>query len=307
MTPRQLRRAAERTAKKAARKSGFANPTTSTISAAEPSSPAQTAPPPPYSGFLNRVKAEAAAANDPGPLTPLDISEPGFPFPSLTSMSPARAEASRTNGALSQGPLTPATKSISAQNHTVHGLARHDQTNFKTLTCEDAAAFIALHQLLLDEHQPTTPTETILVQTMAQSHWLVERSQRLQDTCIDPDTGAFTDEKKFTLYMRYQTTHKRSSHKSLNDLTKLRSEKRKAELGFEAQKVAQEKHEMKKQSLYWDILKKDATACQELSRLAAQNTDAGRAIPGFEAKYEEELAKRGLTKNHWEAAAKAAS
>ncbi len=73
---------------------------------------------------------------------------------------------------------------------------------------------------------------------MAQSHWLTLRSQRLQDTCIDPETGAVTDEKKFSLYMRYQTTHKRAFHKSLNDLTKLRGEKRKAELGFEAQKVA---------------------------------------------------------------------
>ncbi len=303
MTPRQLRRAAERTAQKAARKAGFPNNTTT----AAPSSPAQTEPPPPYTGFLNRVKAEAAAANDPGPLTPLDIPEPGFPFPSLTSISPARSEASRMNGALSQGPLTDATKSISAQNHTVHGLARHNDANSKILACEEAATFIAFNQSLIDEHQPATPTEAILVQTMAQSHWLTLRSQRLQDTCIDPETGAVTDEKKFSLYMRYQTTHKRAFHKSLNDLTKLRSEKRKAELGFEAQKVASEQHEMKKQSLYWDILKKDVAACRELSALAAQNTEAGRANPGFEAKYEAELAKRGLTKNHWGAAAKAAA
>ncbi len=302
MTPRQLRRAAERSTRKAARKTGFVNPTATSV-AAPSSSSAQTEQPPPYTDFLNRVKAEAAAANDLGPLTPLDIPEPGFPFPSLTSISPARAEASRTNGALSQGPLTDATKSISAQNHTVHGLARHDETNFKIMTCEDAAAFIAFNQSLIDEHQPATPTEAILVQTMAQSHWLTLRSQRLQNTCIDPSTGAVTDEKKFTLYMRYQTTHKRAFHKSLNDLTKLRSEKRKAELGFEAQKVASEQHEMKKQSLYWDILKKDVAACRELSQLAAQNTEAGRANPGFEAQYEAELAKRGLTKNQWQAAA----
>ncbi len=262
MTPRQLRRAAERTTRKAARKSSFGNNINPTTTNAAPSSPEQNAPPP-YIGFLNRVKAEAAAANDPGPLTPLDIPEPGFPFPSLTSISPARSEASRVNGALSQGPLTDATKSISSQNHAVHGLARHDDANFKILGCEDATSFIAFNQSLIDEHQPTTPTEAILLQTMAQSHWLTLRAHRLQDTCIDPDTGAVTDEKKFSLYMRYQTTHKRAFHKSLNDLTKLRSEKRKAELGFEAQKVAQEQHEMKKQSLYWDILKKDVTACQE--------------------------------------------
>ncbi len=41
-----------------------------------------------------------------------------------------------------------------------------------------------------------------------------------------------------------------------------------------------------------------------MSRLAAQNTEAGFADSGFEAKSEAELAKRGLTKNHWRAAAK---
>ena len=96
MTPRQIRRAAERSAQKAARKAGFPNtnininPTTTTATANEPLSPSsseQTVSP--ADNFLNQVKAAAAAAHDPGPLTPLDIAEPGFPFPSLTSISPA--------------------------------------------------------------------------------------------------------------------------------------------------------------------------------------------------------------------------
>ena len=308
MTPRQIRRAAERSAKKAARKAGFPNPTninptTTTAAAANAPEPE----PSPATHFLNKVKAAAAAANDPGPLTPLNIAEPGFPFPSLTSISPARSAASRANGALSQGPLTPESKSISAQNHTLHGLARHNPNNFKIVACEDPAAFEAFHQSLINEHQPNTPTEEVLVTTMAQSQWLVERAQRLQDKCIDPTTGDVTDEKKFTLYSRYQTTHKRAFHKCLHDLTKLRSDKRKAELGFEAQKVAQEKHEMKKQKFYWEILAQDAQACRELSKLATENIAAGQAHPGFEAKYEEELEKRGLSKNHWQAASKAAA
>ena len=313
MTPRQIRRAAERTAKKA----GFPNsnnsnlninPTKTTAAANEPLSPSSPEQPiSPADKFLNKVKAAAAAAHDPGPLTPLDIAEPGFPFPSLTSISPARSAASRANGAQSQGPLTPESKSISAQNHTVHGLARHNPTNFKIVGCEDPAAFQAFHQSLIDEHQPNTPTELILVKTMAQSQWLVEGSQRLQDACIDNNTGAITDDKKFTLYGRYQTTHKRAFHKCLTDLTKLRKDKRQAELGFEAQKVAQEKHEMKKQKFYWEVLAKDAQACQELSKLATQNIAAALTHPGFEAKYQAELEKRGLSKNIWEAASRAAA
>jgi hypothetical protein len=141
---------------------------------------------------------------------------------------------------------------------------------------------------------------------MAESHWLAERAQRLQDSCIHPDTGAVTDEKHFSLYVRYKTTHTRAFHKCLNDLLKLRAEKHKADLGFEAQRVESERHEMRKQSHYWEILKKDALACQQLSNLAAQNCKAREQNPAFDAAYEAELAKRKLEKNSWEAASQAA-
>jgi hypothetical protein len=61
------------------------------------------------------------------------------------------------------------------------------------------------------------------------------RAQRLQRHCMNPENGDVTDEKKFSLYMRYQTTHTRALHKSHNNLLKLRNEKRKAELAVEAQ------------------------------------------------------------------------
>ena len=155
-------------------------------------------------------------------------------------------------------------------------------------------------------HNPLTPAESILVHNMAESHWLAERAQRLQDSCIHPDTGAVTDEKHFSLYTRYKTTHTRAFHKCLNDLMKLRAEKRKADFGFEAQKVANERHEMRKQSHYWEILKKDALACRQLSDLAAQNSKAREQNPAFDDAYDAELAKHGLEKNSWEAASQAA-
>ena len=57
------------------------------------------------------------------------------------------------------------------------------------------------------------------------------------------------------LFLRYQSTHERAFHTCLNDLLKLRAEKRKNEIGFESQKREQEEHtrmqeqhEMKKRS-----------------------------------------------------------
>ncbi|MBV8829662.1 MAG: hypothetical protein JO108_10600, partial [Acidobacteriaceae bacterium] len=39
------------------------------------------------------------------------------------------------------------------------------------------------------------------------------------------------------LYLRYQTTNDRAFHKSLDQLLKLRGKKRKAEIGFESQRL----------------------------------------------------------------------
>jgi hypothetical protein len=292
MLSRKIRRAEEHKARKAARKAGLPD-----IPA-----PTATAVPATVEAPVPAPTLQAAAPEE----TFFDqIPEPGFPLPSLAGISPARLAANRENAQHSTGAKSPATKAISAQNHTIHGLARHQNGNFKILTSEDATAFEKLRESLIAEHSPQTPTESILVNTMAQSNWLTERAHRLQDMCIDPATGAITDEKKFSLYVRYQTTHTRAFHKCLNDLIKLRAERRKSERGFEAQRIESEKHEMKKQSHYWDVLKKDAFACRELSNLAAQNCDARRQNPGFEAEYQAELAKRGLEKNGWEAASAA--
>jgi hypothetical protein len=295
MSARKIRRAAEHAARKAARKAGF--PVTA------PSSPAVVpSTPTPTESEL----AAAIADETPEAILLADIPEPGFPFPALSSISPARLAANQANAKLSKGALTPETKAISAQNHTVHGLARHQPGNFKLLTSENSASFEALRQALTAEHEPSTETECILVNRMIESHWLENRAQRLQDLCMDPDTGAVTDEKKFSLYMRYKTTQTRAFHKCLNDLLKLRAGKRKAELGVEAQRVQTEKQEMKKQRHYWETLKADAEACRQLGELARENRQARMQDPGFEAEYAAELEKRGLKKNSWEAARTAA-
>jgi hypothetical protein len=237
------------------------------------------------------------------PTPPVECPEPGSPFPSLaslTNISHARLTANRANAQLSTGPITEAGRATSSQNHTIHGLARHNGA-FKLLASEDAAGFEALKQSLAAEHLPTTETESILVTAMAESHWLANRAQNLQATCFDEATSQIADPQRFSLYLRYQTTHSRAFHKSLNDLVKLRAERRKTDHGFEAQnrkeeelRIKNERHEMKKQTHYWDLLRKDAEACFRIGQNVIQHSNAAAENPGFEAQYSAEFAKHGL-------------
>ena len=267
----------------------------------------------------------SATSQTPPPATSADapvvagIPEPGLPLPSLAALtsakppvSEARAQANRQNAQHSTGPTTPAGVAASSQNRTVHGLARHNGS-FRLLPMEKRDKYEALQTELSDEHQPTTPTEAILVNSMAEPLWLSQRSQSLQETCIDFMTGQIKDAKMFSLYLRYQTTHTRAFHKSLNDLIKLRAEKRKAEVGFEAQnrkaeeiRIKNEQHEMKKQEHYWNVLQKDAKACHQLSLNSTQQLNAMKENPEFLAFYTAELAKRGAKPSTWSCAEAAA-
>jgi len=159
------------------------------------------------------------------------------PKPSRPPISAARLHANRANAQFSTGP-SPAGRAASSQNRTIHGLARHNGV-FKLLITEDAAGFEALKHSLAEEHQPATVTEAILINEMAESTWLASRALNLQATCFDPQTGQVSDTKMFSLYLRYHSTHQRAFHKALNQLLKLRSERSKEAIGFEAQKRKQ--------------------------------------------------------------------
>ena len=176
-----------------------------------------------------KLDRKAGFPTVPSAVPELNIPEPGLPLPSLDSITPpakppiseARLEANRRNAQHSTGPATPAGVAASSQNRTVHGLARHNGS-FRLIPVEKRDKFEALQTELAEEHQPTTPTEAILVNSMAESLWLAQRSQSFQETCIDFITGQVKDAKMFSLYLRYQTTHTRAFHKSLNDLIKLK-------------------------------------------------------------------------------------
>jgi hypothetical protein len=146
--------------------------------------------------------------------------------------SEAQIAANRENATHSTGPKSDIGKAIVSQNRTVHGLNYNPET-FRVLACQDQAQYDALLQALREEQNPLNTTESLLVTAMAQHTWLLQRANRLQEICFNQETAEITDQKLFTLYLRYAclrsklqpvdrkpTTHERAFHKCLTDLLK---------------------------------------------------------------------------------------
>ncbi len=173
----------------------------------------------------------------------------------------AQVAANRANAELSTGPRSEQGKAASSHNRVVHGLAGE----FRVLPSEFQSEYDELLAAFRQEHRPATPTETALVEGMAQHHWLRKRALRLESSSFNAVTGQIDDEKRLALCLRYQSTHERGFHKCLNTLLKLRAEKRRTEIGFESQKRVEEeqtrkheKHEMAKERHKWDVLLTEA-------------------------------------------------
>ena len=137
----------------------------------------------------------------------------------------AQIAANQANSQHSTGPQSAKGKATVSSNAVRHGLVG----KFLFLPGESAEEFHKLQEGLRAEHSPATPTETLLIENMAQHYWLQQRAIRLQGRCFD-EAGACNAEKELALYLRYHTTHERAFYKSLNTLLKLRAEKRKAGL-----------------------------------------------------------------------------
>jgi hypothetical protein len=216
MTARQfrtVRRATERKARKLARKASGALPPPGTLTGfaadTQPAQELQRAP-----GFVSQAAPEAQKVH-----------------PSQ-SVANSRAEINRANAQHSTGPRTSEGKLASSRNSLKHGLASAQII----IPGEDPAAFAELLAALLDEHQPANPSEEILVQEMAQSHWLTQRAIRYQNQCFTPEG---VDEERLALFLRYQTTHDRAFHKALNTLIRLKKDRA---VGFVSQHESRPKN-----------------------------------------------------------------
>jgi hypothetical protein len=100
--------------------------------------------------------------------------------------TPKQTEASRANGAKSKGPITPQGKCNSSRNSTRHGLLAETVV----LEAELASRFLELLDSLIEEHQPRTPTEAMLVDTIAAARWRQDRIWGMQKVAFDHDIAS---------------------------------------------------------------------------------------------------------------------
>ena len=112
------------------------------------------------------------------------------------------------------GPRSAEGKATSSGNSLKHGLA----SGRVIIPGEDPAEFEALLSDLVKEHAPANETESLLVQQMAQSWWLMQRAIRIQNEAF---TENRVDTHKLALFLGYQTTHERAFYRALNTLLKL--------------------------------------------------------------------------------------
>jgi hypothetical protein len=91
-------------------------------------------------------------------------------------LSPARAAASRRNGAKSRGPKTPEGTARSAQNALKHGLCAQKLV----LDGEDAQALAALEAAVLEELAPEGVVQRLLAGRIVRAAWRLERAERIE-------------------------------------------------------------------------------------------------------------------------------
>ena len=270
---RTQRRAAERLANKAAARQAASTLAADAVSQVVPPAPTQPV-------LVLRAPSSASIVDAPTP----SASRP-------TEISAARLASNRENALKSTGPRTEQGKAISSQNHVNHGLARKNGS-FHVLDTEDQTEYAMSLLGFMDEYQPETPTEVALVHSLAESLWLKNRAHAFQASCFDAGTGALNNEKTLLLFLRYETTHSRAFNSALNQLLKLREEKRKAQIGFEAQKRAAEKHQL-------EMVKKQAAIEHQIASNVHQKITAKQQNIGFEPQFVAELEKtylkRGLS------------
>ena len=159
----------------------------------------------------------------------------------------AQVHANQANSQKSTGPTSGLGRERSSRNSSTFGISKTGGLFF-FLPLEHEEDFIALEFKFISEHKPQTITESVIVRRMVESEWLRNRALCLQMRCYDSETGMIGDEKQFALLLRYESMHERAFYKAVNELQKLRKEKRKEEIGYVSQKRSAEVHTMKQEA-----------------------------------------------------------
>ena len=155
-------------------------------------------------------------------------------------------QASRDNGAQSQGPKTTEGKQKSALNHTLHGLT----ASTAVLTTESKDRFEQFLASFLETFQPNSIAEYTCVEEMAMAKWRLRRSIAFETAHLDHELAATQQDHAekyaqidlttrgalamdsllaksggFRHLTRYEASHRRAFRRAYEELIAIRNEK----------------------------------------------------------------------------------
>jgi hypothetical protein len=143
------------------------------------------------------------------------------PIPAPRTSTNRANHANRGNALLSTGPRTTAGKQHSSLNATTHGLTSQSPV----IATEDPAAYQLHCRQLFEEYQPATPTETQLVQELADTAWRLNRIPLLEAAVLDRAADIVDAHRALaTLGMHYQRLS-RQFQKSLAMLREIQADR----------------------------------------------------------------------------------
>src|SRR5580698_10438501 len=160
------------------------------------------------------------------PTSPSDPQRPVLSWSRGTQVSAtattSRAAINRANSRHSTGPRTPAGKQRSSINALRHGL----MAARAVLPSEDRTAYDAHCRGFFEEYEPATPTETQLVQEVADTAWRISRVPLLEAALLDRADSDIVNAHRAlaTLGLHYQGLS-RQFQKSLDTLREIQSDR----------------------------------------------------------------------------------
>jgi hypothetical protein len=121
---------------------------------------------------------------------------PPTPKTEMPALSPRQLVARRANAAKSTGPRTLDGKSVAAMNALKHGFFSHDLVNSNLDGRARVEEFNALLDSLLEEFQPETALERILVDEIAAQCWRIRRILRYEcrESWVDEENARHADD-----------------------------------------------------------------------------------------------------------------
>ncbi|HEX5078764.1 MAG TPA: hypothetical protein VFV80_06390 [Geminicoccaceae bacterium] len=150
-------------------------------------------------------------------------------------LSPARAEASRRNGARSRGPDTPEGKARASRNALKHGLRAE---KFAVVAGENPQAFAAFEAALIDDLAPRGALQRLLAGRIARAAWRLERAERIEAELFAREMKGLFDDgdlglalirdgngaRAFDTLLRYRGAAQAEFTRALRTLKELRAE-----------------------------------------------------------------------------------